>query len=53
MSHSTTPGPAPSTEAIKLLASVWPGADSHQCHDAFRDLIGGLLRAGMEEPRDE
>jgi hypothetical protein len=48
MSDSSKNGKAPPTEdAVKLLAEVWLKPDSHKRHDAFRDLIGGLLRAGM------
>jgi hypothetical protein len=54
MSDSTRNHQAPSTgQAVELLAKVWPKPEAHQRQDAFRDLVGGLLRAGMAPPAVE
>jgi hypothetical protein len=37
-------------QAVRLLAAVWPKPETHQRQDSFRDLVGGLLRAGMVPP---
>jgi hypothetical protein len=48
MPDSTTRDSDTQAKAVELMAPHWPGAESHCRQEAFRGLVGGLLRGGMD-----